>query len=542
MSSEKAPATVPSGNQPQQQRDIYYRWDNESRTSATTTQRQSMDGRLVSLLVFVPLLLHQWVIHVMNCYILPLGTITFLGWRSILWFHTYPASLSNTIARVDIDDTDEDDDENDATNDDVTYPDKIHEKSHDPSDVVTVTEFDDDDDDDTTTTMDVDGDHDSHHDILRKRSILIQETTTPKKLYSMHDFQRHRILGSGQFGQVWLVSEKHPSASKARSSKECALKVISKYDLIVNDEVDMIIREKNIMNRLSQEPHPFIVQLQASFHNDNFLFLLQEFCPGGELFSLMHQKTNINKSQRVRLPLNQVAFYTQCIADALEYMHTQHCIVYRDLKPENVMLDERGYPKLIDMGYAKVLTNDDDYVAYTFCGTPNYIAPEMIQISSTMGCSFHVDHWALGILVHEMLFGAHPFNTNDDMDQMELFNTVCYDEYSVTAPDNNDNDIGMYTDAIDLTTQLLIKDPEHRLGRTTLGGDSICDQPFLTNTFDVRELRNKTIVAPWIPCCDPLVNCATWNGRSDTPGTTTDFFQQQYPKLSKREKTLFDVF
>jgi serine/threonine protein kinase len=548
MSSEKAPASLPMLHQPQE-RGIYY-WCNEWRI-ATASQIQSLkDGSIVTL-IFIPLWLVQLVTNVILNNVIPLSNET-MAWLSVWWFpkNEHPSHPKfDAVGMNDVvDDDNEHEDDNNSTNDEIGH-DTFHEKIHHPSDDVTITEIDDDDDDDdeeddTTTTMDVDADQDGQ-DILRS---ICQETKQPKKLYTLNDLHRHRMLGSGQFGQVWLVSEKNQSSNIATSTTitkkattEYALKVISKYDLIVNDEVDMIIREKNIMNQLSKERHPFIVQLQATFQNDNFLFLLQEICPGGELFSLMYQKSNNNNNHnRVRLPVNQVAFYTLCIADALEYMHTKHSMVYRDLKPENIMLDAYGYPKLIDMGYTKVLQNEDDYMAYTFCGTPNYIAPEMIQISSTVGCSFHVDHWALGILVHELLFGSHPFNTNDDMDQMELFNCVCYDEFTVSRPENDDNDVGVSKDAIHFMTQLLIKDPTLRLGRTIIGGDSVCDHPFLTTAFDIHELRNQSITAPWIPSLDTLEDRLTTNGK-DSP-TPTDFFQQQYPKLSKREKALFDSF
>ena len=323
----------------------------------------------------------------------------------------------------------------------------------------------------------------------------------------------------------------------------------------MSDEIDMIVREKNIMFQLSKEKqsHQFIVQLHATFQDDNFLFFLQEYCPGGELYNVMH-----SSDTNIRLPVDQVAFYTLCIADALEYMHTKCSIAYRDLKPENIMLDTYGYPKLIDMGYAKVLTKmEDDYMTYTFCGTPNYIAPEMIQLSSTHGASFPVDHWALGILVHEMFYGSHPFNThNNDMDQMELFHSICYDEYNnvaVVAPVNDSTEDDRVAEVIHLISQLLIKDPTQRLGRSILGGDSIGEHPLLKNAYNMDELRKQnTIVAPWIPqlldttVSYVAVDVPTINTASTPPPTTvtttTDWFQQEYPKLSKREQALFDDF
>ena len=479
-------------------------------------------------------------------------TLQLLPFVPLVWMFAYASNVINGWSLQ----THQDRPRPTATNDvadnqdnvDIDENDTNHfDNGHHPSDDFTITEFDDDD---STTTMDVDTDLDGPGLPPVSCSSIIQETKPKKSLYTMNDFHRHRILGSGQFGQVWLVSEKDPSANQLLSVSTLstktaqtlyALKVISKYDLIVNDEVDMIVREKNIMHQLTkEEPHPFIVQLHAAFQSDNFLFLVQEFCPGGEIFSLMHRNdTNLKKQNQIRLPVDQVAFYTLCIADALEFMHTHHKIVYRDLKPENVMLDARGYPKLIDMGYAKVLHEEDEYTAYTFCGTPNYIAPEMIQMSSAMGCSFQVDHWALGILVHEMLFGSHPFNSNDDMDQMELFNCICYDEFTAaTVTVNEKNDLASQNAMTHLISQLLTKDPQQRLGRTALGGSSICSHPAFATTANhnyIHELRKRIIRAPWIP--PSSIGNAT--GESTA---TPDRFQEQYPTLSKREKALFDAF
>ena len=525
-----------------------YRWKEWSVTTSTQLRHlpaKDSDRSFIEQLLLLPLpfvWMHQWVSNVLHHYadrFIPCGAVA-MGWLNAWWLpnrHPDPSCHVGTKdTTTDVDNDSED--ENDSTGDDMIHS-KLHKDSDYPSDVVTITEFDDDDTS-TTSTKDVDTEHhDDALDTARNRVITKTKLETKLTSYTIDDFDRHRVLGTGQFGQVWLVSEKNKSAAtSATNVSTYALKMISKYDLIATDEVDMIVREKNVMYQLSEgQPHPFIVQLQATFQDDNFLFLLQEFCRGGELFRLMHNSnTNSNNNNPICLPANQVAFYTLCIADALEYMHTQHSIVYRDLKPENIMLDRCGYPKLVDMGYAKRLTKEDGHMTFTFCGTPNYTAPEMIQISSTQGASFEVDHWAMGILVHEMLYGHHPFNTqDDDMEQMELFHCICHDEYTpVAPPESDDADVDERTaNAFHLILQLLMKDPQQRLGRSILGGDSIGDHSFLKNAYNIDELRKQTIVAPWIPQLDTTAS---------TSATTTDWFAQQYPKLTKREKALFDAF
>jgi protein kinase A len=313
---------------------------------------------------------------------------------------------------------------------------------------------------------------------------------------------------------VWLATNKN-----SLMSTPYALKVFSKYDLISSDEVQSIIREKEILQQLRY--HPFIAQLHASFQNDDFLFLVQEFCQGGELFSLM------NSTSSNCLPENHASFYALCIADALEFMHVQHHIVYRDLKPENIMLDAKGYPKLIDMGYAKELFADCDYVSSTFCGTPRYVSPEMI---ASAGSSFGVDHWALGILVNEMLFGYNPFFA-EDMDQMELFECICHNEFT-PLPGSATND------AINLIAALLAKEPSQRLGRSCTGGTSICKHPWF-RFLDLTAMRYCRVPAPWIPSVIEPLDTKCFD---DWTNVLDDRFTQDYPKLTRREAAVFDAF
>lgn len=336
-------------------------------------------------------------------------------------------------------------------------------------------------------------------------------------VHQLKDFERHRILGAGQFGQVWLVSEK-----KSTEKTAFALKVHSKYDLITAGEVDTIIREKKIMQMLQH--HPFIVQLHASFQDENLVYMLQDFCQGGELFSVMH-----NAGNNGSLPEHQAAFYTLCIADALHHMHSApNNIVYRDLKPENIMLDRQGYPKLIDMGYAKVLTADTDYKTFTFCGTPRYAAPETVA-SSGCSSSFGVDNWALGVLVYEMLLGESPFYW-EGIDEASLFVSIAEDDYpAVSSPEAT-----VSADAVDLIAGLLIKDPSQRLG---VSDNDICQHAWL-RSMDLAAMRRKQVPAPWVPNVHSVLDA----GCFDDWDELDDRITQNHPKLMTKEAALFDAF
>jgi Protein kinase domain len=165
----------------------------------------------------------------------------------------------------------------------------------------------------------------------------------------LQDLKKIEILGEGCFGQVWLVTDK---ANK--ESPPYALKIQAKYDLVENGRAEAAIREKNVMAKMR---HPFIAKLFNTYQDDYFIYVLLEMIPGGELFSIMHE------IGLERLPEDQAKFYALGICDALAYMHHGK-YVFRDLKPENVLIDAKGYPVIIDFGFAKYVPDK----TYTLCG------------------------------------------------------------------------------------------------------------------------------------------------------------------------------
>jgi cAMP-dependent protein kinase regulator len=210
------------------------------------------------------------------------------------------------------------------------------------------------------------------------------------------DLVKFRILGVGTFGKVWLVSHK-------RTGTPYALKQLSKREIIGHHQVEGVIREKNIMASIE---HPFVVNLVATFQDERFLFMLIELVQGGELFSVIHTET------RDGIPNGNSRFYAACILESLSHLHYRG-ICYRDLKPENILIDSKGYCVLVDLGFAKVVTDK----TYTLCGTPEYLAPEIIL---SKGHDKGVDYWAFGVLIYEMLVGRSPFYSYGT-DQVSLF-------------------------------------------------------------------------------------------------------------------------
>ncbi|GMI38589.1 hypothetical protein TeGR_g2689, partial [Tetraparma gracilis] len=166
-----------------------------------------------------------------------------------------------------------------------------------------------------------------------------------------------KILGIGTFGRVWIVKDRSTSTS-------FALKILDKAQIIAHHQTKGVIREKSIMATLN---HPFIVHLVSVYKDDTSLYMLIDLLQGGELFSVLHTKRYDG------VPLDHASFYACNILGGLYHMHSRS-IIYRDLKPENVMIDRDGYPVIVDLGFAKVVETK----TYTLCGTPEYLAPEII--------------------------------------------------------------------------------------------------------------------------------------------------------------------
>ncbi len=183
------------------------------------------------------------------------------------------------------------------------------------------------------------------------------------------DLNMVRILGAGTFGKVWLVSHK-------KSKETYALKIQAKHFLIKNNQADGVIREKNIMEKLN---HPFLIKMISHWKDEDKLYMLLKLYQGGELNSVIHTAT------RDGIPERAAKFYAANILEGLSYMHHRH-MIYRDLKPANVMLDADGFTVIVDFGFAKIIKDK----TYTFCGTPLYLAPEIIVQD---GHNAGADHW-----------------------------------------------------------------------------------------------------------------------------------------------------
>mmetsp|Transcript_40528 Transcript_40528/g.94110 ORF Transcript_40528/g.94110 Transcript_40528/m.94110 type:complete len:360 (-) Transcript_40528:96-1175(-) len=286
---------------------------------------------------------------------------------------------------------------------------------------------------------------------------------TKGRAWAFTDFELKDTVGKGTFSRVRVVKVK---GSQERTPM--ALKILRKCDVIRLKQVEHVKAEKQIMSMIE---HPFIVNLLGAFQDERRLFMLLEYVNGGELFSYLRDQG--------RLPNDQVRFYSGEIIVAFGYLHGLH-VVYRDLKPENALLDVEGHIKLTDFGFAKVVEER----TWTLCGTPEYLAPEMIQ---SKGHGKGVDWWALGVLLFEMLAGYPPFY---DENPYGIYQKVL--QGAVEFPRHFD------VKSKDLIRRLLTSDRSKRLGCSKAGVEDVKKHKWYKG-MDWDLLLTRSVTPPFRP-------------------------------------------
>ncbi|KAF0715218.1 hypothetical protein AaE_011376, partial [Aphanomyces astaci] len=285
--------------------------------------------------------------------------------------------------------------------------------------------------------------------------------------WSVDDFEVLKVLGKGSFGKVYLVRR-----AKSPTVAMYAMKVLKKRELIQRHQVDHTMTERHVMSVLD---HPFIVTLRVAFQTRERLFMVSDFCIGGEIF--FHLKKFRAFSE------NMVRFYAAELIAALGHLHSKG-IVYRDLKPENVLLDANGHIRITDFGLAKCHVAALDG-ARTFCGTPEYLAPEMLLARKKKAAyGFAVDWWSLGTLLYEMLTGWPPFF---DKDVQRMCDNILHQPLTFPAR------FGLASSTKSLIRGLLERDPAARLSEASLRS-----HPFFSG-LDWTALIAKQIKPPFKP-------------------------------------------
>ena len=359
--------------------------------------------------------------------------------------------------------------------------------------------------------------------------------TLPPKL-STGDLKILKTLGHGAFGKVYLVRCRH-------NNIKYALKCIKKEKVIASKLTEHVVREKQVMEHLQS---PFLVSLAASFQDRRHLYMLMRLAEGGELFDYLSTRVN-------PLSENEAKFYAGCVVMGLEYLHERgvswryvsdtcdrarwilamhHILLCRDLKPENILLDISGYAVLTDFGFAKMIPKGSK--SFTMCGTPEYLAPEMILQT---GHNHAVDWWSLGILIFEMVAGKPPFC---DEDRVTMFKSITNISYRMPShfswvrctsqpqkssyPLVTKSNIYVLQELQSLISSLLVKTPSKRLGY--FGASGIKTHPWF-NGFDWEALSNRDLTPPYIPPTTAYNN-------SETQGTdsTDSPFQESHSHVN----------
>jgi serine/threonine protein kinase len=311
-----------------------------------------------------------------------------------------------------------------------------------------------------------------------------------------------QVLGEGSFGCVRLVVHKASNAAYA-------LKAMHKGHLISTNQVGNTVNEKRIMKMCD---HPFILKCSGTFNQPKHVQLLLGLCPGGELFNLM--------SRVGTLKADKTAMYVAMVASALGFLSARN-IAHRDLKLENLLFDDKGYLKLVDFGFAKVVESR----TWTFCGTPDYLAPEIL---SHAGHNFAVDWWTLGILTYEMLHGEPPFCEDD---QMATFKRIAALDYTIKE--------SVPEDAKKLIKGLLHATPSKRHGMRASAENGVLKHKFCAHVDVEKLLKKEMSDLPFVPLVKDPTDCSSFDAlppmSSSWMSDQDKYMDAKYDSMWKKE-------
>lgn len=323
----------------------------------------------------------------------------------------------------------------------------------------------------------------------RQNSYVVPEPDFSDQHVQMDEFRAVSVLGRGHFGKVILA--------EYRNTKEFfALKALKKAEIIARDEVESLMSEKRIFEVINSMRHPFLVNLFACFQTNEHVVFVMEYACGGDL--MMHIHTDVFSEPRT-------VFYAGCVVLGLQYLH-EHNIVYRDLKLDNLLLDKEGFLKIADFGLCKENMGYSDRTS-TFCGTPEFLAPEVLTETSY---TRSVDWWGLGVLVFEMLVGESPFPGDDEE---EVFDSIVNEEVRYPR--------FLSTEAIAIMRRLLRRNPDRRLGSSERDAEDVKKQAFFRN-LNWDDLLMKKVKPPFTP---------TVKTAEDVSNFDEEFTQEQ-PRLT----------
>ena len=347
--------------------------------------------------------------------------------------------------------------------------------------------------------------HHHHHDKDKEnekeketKEIPVQDKGGDGKVrqIKLSDYDMGETLGTGSFGRVKIAKDK-------KTGEYVAMKIMKKAEILKSKQAD---HNSNEIKILSMIDHPFVITFGGFTQDDRNLYLALELINGGELFTYLRGVG--------RFPVDQARVYIAQIVLIFDYLHNKN-IIYRDLKPENILIHKSGYLKLTDFGFAKIIEGR----TYTLCGTPEYLAPEIIL---NKGHGKPVDWWTCGILLYEMIAGIDPFS---DDDPMMVYQKILKGKIKFPS--------GFDSNAKSIIKHLLDSDLTKRYGNLKNGVKDITGHRFFKNV-EWDKLLKKELEPPYIPKVKSNNDISNFSSYpdSDTPA----------PQIKKEEDPFLDWF
>ncbi|KAL8970972.1 MAG: hypothetical protein Q9183_001273 [Haloplaca sp. 2 TL-2023] len=353
-----------------------------------------------------------------------------------------------------------------------------------------------------------------------------KDLATSSKNLRIQDFELIKTLGTGK--RIRRCSLIYPCTGVDEEQGPL-------HDMVVAIKMKQVEHVRNERSTLAAVAgHPFITTLITTFSDRDSLYMLLDYCPGGEVFTYLRRAKKFD--------IDTARFYAAEIVLILEFLHTVQGIAYRDMKPENILIDSEGHIKLVDFGFAKKVETRE---TYTLCGTPEYLAPEVIRNSGN--CCFKsrhpkfrpdpvsfdgqkpghgtaVDWWAFGILVYEFLVGTPPFW---DKNPMRIYEMIC--EGKLRFPSDMDED------ARSLISGLCTVNPNHRLGNLPGGVDRVKSHPFFA-PIGWDALYYRKVRGPIIPKLRHPADASNFDEYDTAPGEKSTYTKDMAAKYDHEFK------
>lgn len=314
---------------------------------------------------------------------------------------------------------------------------------------------------------------DEHNEKAMKNAAASVNTKLKPIISSLNDIRVMRTIGTGTFGRVKFVQLK-------KTGKPMAMKCMLKSQIHAAHQEKNIMFERNCMAELD---HPFVLKLLGTFQDTDQLYMLLEIVMGGELWSLLYAKNVLTRTTIGGIRENDARFYVSCTLSGFAHIHS-HGYAYRDLKPENLLVDRDGHVRICDFGFAKRLAEGEKTT--TLCGTPEYLAPELVL---SRGHNRAVDYWALGVFIYELVTGNTPFFDNN---QSRIFVKIINATKVLNFPSS------LRPSVMDLIRKLLNPNPVLRLGMLKGHWEDIKQHVWFKGV-QFSRLDQKEYRGPWVP-------------------------------------------